>query len=138
MLIIIAVLVIAGLGSLWYYGMSKSTPASNTNTAVNKANTAAKTNTVPANAPPGAQPPNQVGSPTASVTLEEFADFLFLAQRFEFFVNAFAEFEEVVNVGGGLREIRRGPGGIGLGPGLKVDGVAGKIRAGDGDRGHAQ
>ncbi|MBV9216014.1 MAG: thioredoxin domain-containing protein [Acidobacteria bacterium] len=27
------------------------------------------------NAPPGANPPNQVGSPTATVTLEEFADF---------------------------------------------------------------
>ncbi len=30
---------------------------------------------IPANAPPGAQPPTQAGSPTASVTLEEFADF---------------------------------------------------------------
>jgi len=27
------------------------------------------------NAPPGAQPPNMLGSPTASVTVEEFADF---------------------------------------------------------------
>ncbi len=31
--------------------------------------------TAPANLPPGANPPNQSGSPTASVTLEEFADF---------------------------------------------------------------
>jgi protein-disulfide isomerase len=32
-------------------------------------------NTIPATAPPGAQPPTQAGSPTAAVTLEEFADF---------------------------------------------------------------
>jgi len=32
-------------------------------------------NMIPANAPPGAQPPTQAGSPTAAVTLEEFADF---------------------------------------------------------------
>jgi protein-disulfide isomerase len=32
-------------------------------------------NTIPANAPPGANPPTQAGSPTATVTLEEFADF---------------------------------------------------------------
>lgn len=32
-------------------------------------------NSIPATAPPGAQPPTQAGSPTAAVTLEEFADF---------------------------------------------------------------
>jgi protein-disulfide isomerase len=31
--------------------------------------------TIPLNAPPGATPPNMLGSPTATVTLEEFADF---------------------------------------------------------------
>lgn len=31
--------------------------------------------TIPANAPVGAQPPNTLGSPTAKVTIEEFADF---------------------------------------------------------------
>jgi protein-disulfide isomerase len=35
----------------------------------------AKGNSIPPNAPPGAQPPTQAGSPTAAVTLEEFADF---------------------------------------------------------------
>jgi protein-disulfide isomerase len=35
----------------------------------------AASNSIPANAPPGAQPPTQAGSPTAAVTLEEFADF---------------------------------------------------------------
>ena len=35
----------------------------------------AKGNTIPANAPVGAQPPTQTGSPTATVTIEEFADF---------------------------------------------------------------
>jgi len=34
-----------------------------------------KGNTIPATAPPGAEPPTYSGSPTATVTLEEFADF---------------------------------------------------------------
>lgn len=51
-----------------------SKPASK-NTATN-ANTAAKVApTQNPNAPAGAQPPNMLGSPTATVTLEEFADF---------------------------------------------------------------
>jgi protein-disulfide isomerase len=33
------------------------------------------TKTIPANAPPGAKPANEIGSPTATVVLEEFADF---------------------------------------------------------------
>ncbi|MBV9241730.1 MAG: thioredoxin domain-containing protein [Acidobacteria bacterium] len=32
-------------------------------------------NSIPPNAPPGANPPTQAGSPTATVTIEEFADF---------------------------------------------------------------
>ncbi|HEX8638099.1 MAG TPA: thioredoxin domain-containing protein, partial [Pyrinomonadaceae bacterium] len=38
-------------------------------------NTAAVAPTIPPNAPAGAQPPNVLGSPTATVTVEEFADF---------------------------------------------------------------
>ncbi|KXJ98815.1 MAG: protein-disulfide isomerase [Acidobacteria bacterium OLB17] len=40
-----------------------------------KTPTPAKTPGIPAEAPPGATPPNSAGSPTASVTIEEFADF---------------------------------------------------------------
>lgn len=40
-----------------------------------KNSNATKTAGIPPTAPPGAQPPTQAGSPTATVTLEEFADF---------------------------------------------------------------
>ena len=73
-LIIGAVLIVAVLGGIWFYGSSKTTPSGNTNRPANATN-APKTSQIPANAPQGAQPPNQAGSPTASVTLEEFADF---------------------------------------------------------------
>lgn len=72
LLIIGAVLIIAILGGWYIYNSAKSTPA-NTNRNTN-ANTA-KQATIPPNAPPGANPPNQAGSPSAAVTLEEFADF---------------------------------------------------------------
>lgn len=72
-LIIGAVLVVALLGG-WYW-FSSSKPVANANTAKNGNTTAAKTPSIPANAPAGAQPPNQQGSPTAMVTIEEFADF---------------------------------------------------------------
>lgn len=52
-----------------------SAPANKASNGSKAANTATKVNTIPANAPPGAQPPNQAGSPTATVVLEEFADF---------------------------------------------------------------
>ncbi len=76
MLIIGAVLVLALLGG-WYL-FSSSKPGSNANTAkANNANAAStpKQNSIPANAPPGASPPNQSGSASALVTIEEFADF---------------------------------------------------------------
>lgn len=47
-----------------------SAPNKNGNTSVNK-----NTSSIPPNAPPGADPPNMLGSKTAAVTLEEFADF---------------------------------------------------------------
>ena len=74
MLIIGAVLIGAVLGGWWYYNSTKATPAAANANAANKANTA-KTNTIPPNAPQGAQPPNFAGSANAVVTLEEFADF---------------------------------------------------------------
>ncbi|MGB5012596.1 MAG: thioredoxin domain-containing protein [Pyrinomonadaceae bacterium] len=74
-ILIIGVVLVAALLAGWYLLSSPKT-ASNTNTA-NKTNTAntTKPTTIPANAPQGANPPNQLGSPTALVTLEEFADF---------------------------------------------------------------
>ncbi len=75
MLIIVAVLLGAVLGGLWYYNSQRNgTTTGNTN-AANKANTAKTANTIPPNAPPGASPPNLAGSATAAVTIEEFADY---------------------------------------------------------------
>lgn len=75
MLIIGAVLLGAVLGGWWFYSSSKPAPVTaNANTATaNKATP--KPNVIPANAPQGASPPNLAGSPTAAVTVEEFADF---------------------------------------------------------------
>ena len=75
-LLIIGIVLLAALLGGWYL-LSSSKPAANVaNRPANTTNTvAAKTPAIPANAPPGAQPPNQAGSPTATVTLEEFADF---------------------------------------------------------------
>lgn len=73
-LIIVAVLVVAALGGWYMYGTSKPTPTPAKNTASNTSSTP-KPPTIPTNAPPGANPPNQAGSPSAAVTLEEFADF---------------------------------------------------------------
>jgi protein-disulfide isomerase len=73
-LIIGAVLVLAVLGGWYMFSSAKSAGPSNANSNVAKANTA-KTPVIPVNAPAGANPPNQSGSPAATVTLEEFADF---------------------------------------------------------------
>lgn len=71
--LIIIVLVLAGVvfGGWWLYSSSKS--VSNAN--ANRANANTQRPQVTANAPIGANPPNMLGSPTASVTVEEFADF---------------------------------------------------------------
>jgi protein-disulfide isomerase len=71
--LIIIVLVLGGVvfGGWWLYSSSKS--ASNSN--ANRANANTQRPQVPANAPIGANPPNMLGSPTAAVTVEEFADF---------------------------------------------------------------
>lgn len=70
-MIIGAVLLLAAFLGWWFYTSSKTPPNMN----VNKTPTPVKTPGIPANAPMGANPPNQSGSPTALVTLEEFADF---------------------------------------------------------------
>jgi protein-disulfide isomerase len=66
------VLVVAVLGAYFLYSSSKSGAGN-----INRPNTNGNTNRPVnmANAPLGANPPNMIGSPTASVTVEEFADF---------------------------------------------------------------
>ena len=78
LLIIGIVLVAAIIGGALYYNSSKPAPVStaNSNTPPKAAATGKPaTITIPANAPSGANPPEQTGSPNAAVTLEEFADF---------------------------------------------------------------
>ncbi|MBA3769493.1 MAG: thioredoxin domain-containing protein [Blastocatellia bacterium] len=74
-LIIGGVLLVALLGGWYWISSSRSaTPAAN-NAARPNANAPAKTSSIPPNAPAGATPPNFTGSPTAQVTVEEFADY---------------------------------------------------------------
>ncbi|HQX54618.1 MAG TPA: thioredoxin domain-containing protein [Pyrinomonadaceae bacterium] len=72
--VIIGIVLLLAVGGGYYLftsGKPGTPPKTNTNAAAN----ATKTPGIPVNAPLGAQPPNQAGSPTASVTVEEFADF---------------------------------------------------------------
>jgi Na+:H+ antiporter, NhaA family len=70
-IIIVGVLILAVVGFYLLYSTSK--PNTNTNAASNNAQ--ASRTPVSTTAPLGAQPPNLLGSPTAAVTIEEFADF---------------------------------------------------------------
>jgi protein-disulfide isomerase len=70
LIIIGAVLVVAVIGGYALYTSSKG--SGNTNRASGNTN---RSTPNPATAPIGANPPNMMGSPTASVTVEEFADF---------------------------------------------------------------
>jgi protein-disulfide isomerase len=72
LIIIVLVLVGVVVGGWYLYSLAKSTPRGNTNVAQTNS---ARTPTTPTNAPLGANPPNMLGSPTAAVTVEEFADF---------------------------------------------------------------
>ena len=77
MVIIGIVLALTVGGFAWLYSTSKS-PAANTangNRAANAASTPRTQATVAANAPAGASPVYAIGQPSASVTIEEFADF---------------------------------------------------------------
>lgn len=75
LLIIGGVLIAVGL-IVWYFLLSPKPTITSTanNTAAAKTPKPAST-PIPADAPPGAQPPHISGSPTAQVTIEEFADF---------------------------------------------------------------
>ena len=70
LIIIVGVLVAIVVAAALLYNSSKPS-ATNRNSANANRNTAVDMS----NAPPGAEPPNMLGSPTAAVTLEEFADF---------------------------------------------------------------
>lgn len=74
---IIGLVLLAALaGGFWFYQNSKSQagkPKTNTNT--NKKTDDAAELQLYASAPQGAQPPHFLGSPNATVTVEEFADF---------------------------------------------------------------
>jgi len=75
-LIIIGIVAVAVIGSIyWYYNSTKSTPNSNKARANTSNQSRESQMAAAATAPPGAQPPNLLGAPTASVTVEEFADF---------------------------------------------------------------
>ena len=76
------VLVAALVGGWWFYSNSKAKPIKPNTNSANKANNANKKAAdekaaleLYSKAPAGAQPPNTLGSPTATVTVEEFADF---------------------------------------------------------------
>lgn len=69
---IIGIVLLAVIGGgAWLYSSSKP-PTGNTNVSTPSTNRPAANQ---ANAPVGATPPNMLGSPTAAVTVEEFADF---------------------------------------------------------------
>ncbi len=75
MLIIGAVFLVVLIGGWYFYTSSKSKPTlpANTTTATNS--TAPNALDMYAKASPGAQPPHILGSQTATVTVEEFADY---------------------------------------------------------------
>jgi protein-disulfide isomerase len=73
------VLLGALVGGWWFYTNSKPQPGKPKTNNANKENAAKKADEAALNlynnAPPGAQPANMLGSPTAAVTVEEFADY---------------------------------------------------------------
>lgn len=76
MAIIGLVLVAAIAGGWWFYSSSKNSPVkSNTNKPVKKQNDPEAAKKIYDSAPAGAQPAHTLGAPTATVTVEEFADF---------------------------------------------------------------
>jgi protein-disulfide isomerase len=71
LIIIGTVLVAAFIAAYWFYNSAKPKPVTNTNAG----NTTNTTKTPVTSTSLGATPPNMLGSPTAAVTVEEFADF---------------------------------------------------------------
>jgi protein-disulfide isomerase len=73
-IIIVLVLAVAVGGGVLLFRNSTA-PRPNANRAANRQGTPDNSAQIYANAPIGAQPPQMLGSPTAVVTVEEFADF---------------------------------------------------------------
>ena len=72
-LVIIGIVLVAVIAGIYFlYNSANGSPGSNTNIANTNQNRGTQ---AAANAPAGAEPPNMLGSPTALVTVEEFADF---------------------------------------------------------------
>jgi protein-disulfide isomerase len=78
-LAIIAVVLVAALVGGWYFYSNAKTPPKKANTNSASPSTTPKDEAAMLaaynKAYPGAQPPNMLGSPTATVTVEEFADY---------------------------------------------------------------
>ena len=78
-LAIIAVVLVAALVGGWYFYSNAKTPPKKANTNSASPSTTPKDGAAMLEAYnkayPGAQPPNMLGSPTATVTVEEFADY---------------------------------------------------------------
>ena len=70
----IKLFIVLGLLAVAFGCDGATNKTTNTNVAPNNARPA-NSSQMPTNAPVGATPPNMLGSPTASVTVEEFADF---------------------------------------------------------------
>lgn len=71
LIIIVGVLAVAVIGAYFLYNRSTTPKPPIKGTTP----TPASTSNIPVDAPQGATPPNMLGSPTAAVTVEEFADF---------------------------------------------------------------
>jgi protein-disulfide isomerase len=75
LVIIVLVLLVVVAGGFLFYRQSQPAARSNTTATTNSTTANQRPPLNMATAPPGAQPPNSLGSPTATVTIEEFADF---------------------------------------------------------------
>ncbi len=75
-LVIIGLVLLAAIVGGWYlYQNSKAAPVKTSSSNTNKKKVDTSALQAYQKASPGAQPPNMLGSPTAAVTVEEFADF---------------------------------------------------------------
>ena len=76
-LVIIALVFIVAIAGVYFlYNSSKASPETNkSRSTANNNRTSQQAAVNAANAPAGATPPNMLGSPTAAITVEEFADF---------------------------------------------------------------
>src|SRR5688500_7451396 len=75
-MVIIALVLILTIGGIaWLYSTSKSPAAANNGNTNRTAANASRTPAAPVNAPAGASPVYAIGQSSATVTVEEFADF---------------------------------------------------------------